>query len=83
MSDLIYTQNGFFTRFFADTKDGEVALSEMIRVTGDTVIRNDHLKAVLKQLRKSGYKVYKAKPTKESKEKVLAELDDLLNELGV
>ena len=83
MSDLIYTQNGFYTRFFADTKDGEVAISEMIRVTGDNVIRNDHLKAVLKQLRKAGYKVYKAKPTKESKEKVLAELDSLLNELGV
>ena len=83
MNDLIYTQNGFFTRFFAETKDGEIAISEMIRVTGDTVIRNDHLKVVLKQLRKAGYKVCKAKSTKESKENILSELDSLLNELGV
>ena len=83
MSDLMYTQNGLFTRFFANTKDGETAINEIIRVTGDNIVRNDHLKSVLKQLRKSNYKVCKAKTTKKSKEKVLAELDSYLNELGI
>jgi hypothetical protein len=83
MNDITYIQNGFFTRFLPDTKDGEGAVNEIIRVTGDNVIRNDHLKAILKQLRQAGYKVKKAIVTKESKEKVLAEIDDLLDQLVV
>lgn len=81
MSDLIYTQNGFFTRFVPNTKEGEEAYREIYRVTGDGVLRNDHLKATLKQLRKAGYKVSKAKISKVKKEKVMSEIDDLLNEL--
>lgn len=79
--DLVYTQNGFYTRFYPETKEGESAIREMLRVTGDTVIRNDHLKSVLKQLKKSGYKVRKAKISKETKEEVFAEIDQLLNDL--
>lgn len=81
MSDLIYTQNGFFTRFVPNTKEGEEAYNEIYRVTGDGAVRNDHLKATLKQLRNAGYKVSKAKVSKVKKEKVMSEIDDLLNEL--
>ena len=83
MSDLIYTQNGFFTRFIPNTKEGEEAYNEIYRVTGDGAVRNDHLKATLKQLRKAGYKVSKAKVSKKSKEKVLSEIDSVLNDLGI
>ena len=38
---------------------------------------------LVEQLRKLNYKVCKAKTAKKSKEKVLAELDSLLNELGI
>ena len=81
MSDLIYTQNGFFTRFVPNTKEGEEAYNEIYRITGDGAVRNDHLKTTLKQLRDAGYKVSKAKVSKSKKEKVIAEIDDLLNEL--
>ena len=81
MSDLIYTQNGFFTRFIPNTKEGEIAYNEIYRVTGDGVVRNDHLKQTLKQLRSAGYKVSKAKVSKEKKEKVLSEIDSILNQL--
>ena len=81
MADLIYTQNGFFTRFVPNTKEGEEAYNEIYRITGDGAVRNDHLKATLKQLRCAGYKVSKAKVSKAKKEKVMSEIDDLLNQL--
>ena len=81
MSDLNYKQNGFFTWFLPNTKEGEEAYNEIHKVTGDGFIRNDHLKSILKQLRDAGYKVTKAKVTKAKKEKVMAEIDSLLNEL--
>ena len=83
MSDLVYIQNGFYTRFLANTPEGEQAYNEIVRVTGDNAIRNDHVKAVLKQLRKAGYKVTKAKVSNKSKESVLSEIDDILRELDL
>jgi hypothetical protein len=78
MSDLIYTQTGFYTRFFAENKDGELAIEEMIRITGDTVVRNDHFKTVLQQLRRAGYKVTKSKKaTKKEVNKMFDELEEL------
>ena len=71
MSDLIYFQNGFYTRFVPNTKEGEDAWNEIYKVTGDGAVRNDHLKATLKQLRKAGYKVTKGKVTKAQRQAVL------------
>lgn len=82
MTDLFYTQSEMFTRFAPNTKLGEDAYNEIYRVTGDGAVRNDHLKSTLKQLRKAGYKVSKAKVSNESKEKLMSEIDDLLNQLN-
>ena len=77
MSDLIYTSNGFFTRFIANTKEGEEAYNEIYRVTGDGAVRNDHLKQTLNQLRKAGYKVTKAKTDNINISDILSEFDEL------
>lgn len=78
MSDLFYTQNGFWTRFIPNTKAGEEAYKEIIRVTGDGTVWNDHLKQTLKQLRDSGYTVAKAKkPTQQEINAILEEIENL------
>ena len=80
MSDLTYISNGFYTRFIPNTKSGEEAYYEIYKVTGDGAVRNDHLKATLKQLRVAGYTVSKSKISKAKKEKemttIMSELDD-------
>ena len=81
MSDLLYFQNGFYTRFVPNTKEGEDAWNEIYRVTGDGAVRNDHLKATLKQLRTAGYKVTKGKVTKAQRQAVLGDIDNLFGDL--
>tara|TARA_R110002012_G_scaffold40376_1_gene111224 strand:+ start:31 stop:279 length:249 start_codon:yes stop_codon:yes gene_type:complete len=75
--DIKYTKNGLFTRFTAVSDEGENVIKEIFRVTGDNVIRNDHLKQTLKQIRSAGYTVSKAKPSKQNLTEVLNELEDL------
>tara|TARA_R110002096_G_scaffold45503_2_gene122134 strand:- start:827 stop:1084 length:258 start_codon:yes stop_codon:yes gene_type:complete len=80
-TDLLYTQNGMFTRFTPNTEAGETALLDIYKITGDGAVRNDHLKSTLRQLRKAGYKVSKAKKVTDKEMKVVfEELDKLLND---
>lgn len=78
MSDLEYTQNGFWSRFIPNTKAGEEAYKEIIRITGDGAVWNNHLKQTLKQLRDSGYTVSKAKkPTQQEIDEILKEIENI------
>jgi len=61
MNDLEYIKKGMFVSFIANTKDGENAFNTMVEQNGSATIQANHLKSVLYQLRKAGYKVCKAK----------------------
>lgn len=78
-TDLEYTTNGLFTRFYPNTAAGEDAWREMAEETGNGAVLSIHAKNVIAQLRKAGYSVAKAKkaPAWTSAD------DELLAELGV
>lgn len=76
MTDLTYTNDGLFTRFYPETDEGENAWREMALEDGVAAVMSVHAKAVIAQLRAAGYVVRKAKPCAMS-------VDDILAELGV
>lgn len=84
MYDLTYLTTGLFTVFFPETKDGEYAFKTMCEELGNNsakILTRD-LKSTLKQLRKAGYTVGKAKPVKHlSIDDILD--SDLAKELGI
>ena len=75
MSDIEYTTDGLFARFYANTIEGEKAWSEMEKIDGGSLVFSIHLPAVLSQLRRAGYSVRKSKPIKISTDNLLAELE--------
>ena len=77
MSDLTYTQDGMFTRFYPETKAGETAWRQAAdQLGGVFAVLNPQAQGTIEQLRQAGYKVSKAK-------KVTGSIDDILQELGV
>ena len=75
--DLTYTQDKMFTRFFAETEAGHTAWNQMAETLGGVAaVLNIHANSTIYQLKKAGYKVGKAKPSKMS-------IDEILKELGV
>lgn len=79
MTDLIYTQNALFTTFYAQTKEGEQAEYQIaVKFDGLPQVFNFHAKSTIRQLRKAGYTVAKAKkPTKADFEAIYKEMDAL------
>lgn len=76
MADITYTQDGMFTRFYPETKDGEVVWNEMANQMGGTAaVLNFEANKVIAQIRAAGYKVAKAKKVTQSIDEILAELD--------
>ena len=77
-TDLSYKKDGFVTRFYPESKDGEVAWRQMAAQNGgSTTIYSAHLDQTLAQLRAAGYCVRKQKATKatdKDDDKLLAEL---------
>ena len=62
MSDLTYRTEGFFMRFYPETKDGEQAWNEMAAQNdGVATVLAIHGPAVIGQLKAAGYSVAKAK----------------------
>jgi hypothetical protein len=77
MTDLTYTTDGMFTRFFPESTQGEAVWNEMAsKMDGVAAVLNFEAKAVIAQMRQAGYKVAKAKPVKldMSDEELLAAL---------
>jgi len=81
MTDLTYTTDDMFTRFYPETKAGEEAWRVIAEQTeGSGAVLTIHAKATIAQLRKAGYSVRKARPHKEW---TYDELETILAELGV
>jgi hypothetical protein len=78
MPDLYYSTNGYWTRFIPASDAGDDAWRVMAMQTGgeDAVFPPDHVKPVIRQLRKAGYTVEKIKPEKPG------EIDEILAELN-
>lgn len=74
--DLTYLTTGFFTTFFPESKQGEIAYCEMIEQNKSPKILTRDLKIVLHQLKKAGYKVKKVK-------KSTLKIDDIFKELDL
>lgn len=76
MYDLNYTQDEMFTRFLANTPAGEDAWRVIAAgCDGVAAVFNHQAAGTLAQLRRAGYSVGKAKPSK-------VNIDDILAELG-
>ena len=60
--DITYIDQGLFTAFIPQSKQGEDAFREICRVHGDHTgkVLTIHAKQTIQQLRKAGYKVGKA-----------------------
>ena len=77
-TDLSYIDQGLFTAFVPNTKEGEQAWNELASVTENTgKVLTVQAKQFISQLRKAGYTVSKAKPVKLT----LKDLDAMLDEL--
>lgn len=77
MTDLTYTTDDMFTRFYPETKDGEQAWKVISEQTeGSGAVFNFQSKSTIAQLRRAGYSVRKAKPSS-----IMTD-DELLAELG-
>lgn len=76
MADITYTQDGMFTRFYAETKAGEAVWNEMaIMMGGTAAVLNFEANKVIAQIRAAGYTVAKAKKVTQSIDEILAELE--------
>ena len=78
--DITYIDQGLFTAFIPQSKQGEDAFREICRVQGDHTgkVLSIHAKQTIQQLRKAGYKVGKSP---KQKPMTSDELDNLLTEL--
>jgi len=73
--DLEYFSTGFSTRFVPVTDAGRDAWNTIADEHGVAAVLNHHAPSVLRQLRRAGYSVGKAKPVTDD------ELNDILDEL--
>jgi hypothetical protein len=73
--DLEYINTGMFTRFVPNTSAGEDAWRVMAASDGSGAMLSIHLDNVLRQIRKAGLSVGKAKPCKTSVDDILAKLE--------
>lgn len=80
MTDITYITGDFFTRFYANTKEGESICAEIIRVTGDGAVLNIHVPDTIKQIKAAGYTVSAAKKaSKKEIDKILDEFSELFD----
>ena len=75
MKDLSYTTVGMFTRFIPNTPAGEDAWRVMAADDGCGAVLTVHLVSVLRQIRKAGLTVGKARPALVNDDELLAELE--------
>lgn len=74
--DLTYIQDKMFTCFFAETPAGVDAWNTMANTMGGVAkVLNIHASSTIYQLKKAGYKVGKAKPSKLTIDEILKELE--------
>lgn len=77
MTDLTYTQDNLFTRFYPESKAGQTAWNQMaFQCDGVATVLNIDAKNVMKQLCDAGYVVRKARKTTLTIEEILTELEN-------
>ena len=74
--DITYSVDGMFTRFYPETPCGKDVWIEMAKEDGVAAVLNFEAQSIIRQIRKAGYKVAKAKPPVESIEDILKQLED-------
>lgn len=77
MTDIYYIEQGLFTTFIPNTKDGEMLWNSIAKENkGVAKIFTTHLKSTLKQIKDAGYSVRKKKSSlvEIDAEKLLEEL---------
>ncbi len=75
--DITYKNHGLFTTFYAETKEGEQAWTQLASVTDGTgKVLTIQAKQFIDSLKKAGYIVQKAKPAKESLDDIFAQLEE-------
>lgn len=78
MTDLTYSQDSIWTRFYPETEAGKQAWQAMHdQGSVNATVLNSHAAIVIYQLKKAGYKVSKAKPCKMTIDDILKELETL------
>lgn len=75
MNDLEYQTSGMFTRFVSNTPAGEDAWRVMAESGNCGAVLTIHLQSVLRQIRKAGLTVSKAKPPTSNIDDIFAELE--------
>lgn len=77
--DIEYIESGMFIIFFPNTPEGEQVWRQLAESTDGTgKVFAIHAKQVIKDIRKAGYTVRKAKPaSKKDADKMLKEFDEL------
>lgn len=77
MADLVYIQDGYWTRFVPVTDAGAEAWSVMAEAYGNGCVSvpPHHVKSIKRQLRDAGYTVGKAKPM--PLDEIFAEMDEM------
>jgi fatty acid-binding protein DegV len=83
MTDLTYLEQGLFTTFLPESKQGDEAWREIHKQCPNGKVLTIHLKSTLSQLRKAGYIVKKAKKSKKTLGDIFKEMDQLFNELSI
>ncbi|NBN62062.1 hypothetical protein [Pannonibacter tanglangensis] len=75
MADLVYIEDGFWTRFAPVTDAGDRAWSAMAAAYGNgcVAVPPHHVQSVMQQLRDAGYTVEKANPA--PLDEIFAEMD--------
>lgn len=74
--DITYTQDGLFTRFYAETEAGHSVWNEIAAQCGGVAaVLNPQAAGTIAQIRAAGYRVAKAKLPDMSIEQILKELN--------
>lgn len=75
--DLVYIDQGLFTAFLPETKEGEEAWRQLAEQTDGTgKVLTIQAKQIIARLRKAGYSVHQTKkPTKSAIEGIFEELE--------
>lgn len=74
ITDIEYSKQGMFTRFYPNTTAGETVWREMAKQDGVAAVLHFAAKKTIAQIRAAGYTVSKMKKPTQSIDQILAEL---------
>lgn len=75
-TDIEYSNDGLWTRFYTNTEAGEIVWRELAKSDGVAAVLTIHAKTVIAQIKAAGYSIRKAKPVSD------LQINKILDELG-